>query len=60
MVNNCGSLSLNEFAQAHNNSDPDWFYDSYYVIEAKDLNNKYNAYTLNRINRLFDYDASYC
>ena len=59
MVNNCGSLSLNEFAQAHNNSDPDWFYDSYYVIEAKDPNNKYNASVLNRINRLFDYDASY-
>lgn len=60
MVNNCGSLSLDEFAKSHNESDPEWYYDSSYVIESKDPSNVHNAAILNKINGLFDYDASYC
>ncbi len=60
MVNNCGSLGLDEFAKSHNESDPEWYYDSSYVIKSKDPSNIHNAAILNKINGLFDYDASYC
>lgn len=55
-----GVMTLNEYAEHHNDGSSEWKYSSQYTFTAKDPNNEMAANCLESINHLFNYDACYC